>query len=124
MIHLSHRSRNRNPNHSLEQWLENERENENENETERALMCSAFAPPEVCPVCGEEVPRAARSCPSCGADERTGWNEDETRYDGLDLPDEAYDRVSDAAPRKPWNQRVLWVCVALALIIFFIVSVF
>jgi hypothetical protein len=48
------------------------------------------APPE-CPVCGGAVPAQARSCPSCGADERTGWNEDATRYDGLNLPEEAFD---------------------------------
>mgnify|MGYP006990009840 CR=1 FL=1 len=33
------------------------------------------------------MPPHARACPECGADERTGWNEEETRYDGLDLPE-------------------------------------
>lgn len=37
------------------------------------------------------MPRKARACPQCGADERTGWNEEDTRYDGLALPDEAFD---------------------------------
>jgi predicted nucleic acid-binding Zn ribbon protein len=50
-----------------------------------------FSPPEVCPVCGEAVPRDAKACPGCGADERSGWNEAATRYDGLDLPDAAFD---------------------------------
>ena len=46
--------------------------------------------PEVCPVCGADVPRNARACPECGADEETGWSE-EARTDGLDLPDENFD---------------------------------
>jgi hypothetical protein len=58
---------------------------------------SAFVPPGDCPVCGEHVPAGARSCPDCGADARTGWSDD-TRYDGLDLPDEAFD--DDIAPQR------------------------
>jgi hypothetical protein len=45
--------------------------------------------PEICPACGAEVPSQARACPECGADEKTGWNEEATEYDGLDLPDES-----------------------------------
>lgn len=51
-------------------------------------MPSAFIPPDNCPVCGEAVPRRAKACPGCGADERSGWDEAATLYDGLDLPDE------------------------------------
>jgi hypothetical protein len=43
--------------------------------------------------------RAARACPECGADERTGWNEEATRYDGLDLPEEAFGE-EDAPPKS------------------------
>jgi len=81
-----------------------------------------FQPPGDCPVCGEEVQIGARSCPSCGADERTGWNDDATRYDGLDLPDEAYAEESDGPPRKPWHQSALWVGVAVALLVILIVA--
>ncbi len=42
-------------------------------------------PPEECAQCGAEIPRDAKSCPECGADERTGWRE-ASIYDGLDLP--------------------------------------
>jgi len=45
--------------------------------------------PEICPACGAEVPSRALACPECGADEKTGWNEEATRYDGLDLPGES-----------------------------------
>ena len=47
-------------------------------------------PPEVCPVCGAEVPPNAKACPGCGADEETGWSE-EGRADELGLPDEDFD---------------------------------
>ena len=72
--------------------------------------------PAECPVCGEDVPRAARACPHCGADERSGWNEDETRYDGLDLPDE-----SDAGENGSKSRRAalatFWRWVAVGLIV-------
>ena len=37
------------------------------------------------------MPAQARACPACGADERTGWNVEMTRYDGVDLPDEEFE---------------------------------
>lgn len=49
------------------------------------------AAPEICPVCGENVPRGAAACPECGADHRSGWREDGDGTDGLDLPDEEFD---------------------------------
>ena len=61
---------------------------------------SAFVPPGDCPVCGEHVPAGARSCSDCGADARTGWSED-TLYDGLDLPDEAFEDDASARRRSP-----------------------
>ena len=42
--------------------------------------------PEVCPNCGAAVPRKAKACPGCGADETTGWSE-AAYADNLDLPD-------------------------------------
>ena len=47
--------------------------------------------PDICPVCGAEVPPAAHACPDCGADDTTGWNEGRALYDGLDLPDDEFD---------------------------------
>lgn len=52
-------------------------------------MTEPTAAPEACANCGAPIPRGARACPDCGADERTGWRENSI-YDGLDLPDEAY----------------------------------
>lgn len=85
------------------------------------MVENAFIPPGECPVCGEDVPAGAKSCPGCGADERTGWNEEEARYDGLDLPDEAFDEACET-PRKPWHQSALWVGVAIVLVVLFILA--
>lgn len=52
-------------------------------------MADCQAPPKECANCGAAIPRSARACPECGADERTGWRENSI-YDGLNLPDEAF----------------------------------
>jgi hypothetical protein len=79
-----------------------------------------FKPPSECPVCGAAVPPAARACPECGADERTGWREEDALYDGLDLPD------SDSTPerstdRRPGSTRngtpILWWAVGVVVIL-------
>lgn len=59
-------------------------------------------PPDECANCGATIPRHAKACPECGADERSGWRENEaTRYDDLDLPEEAFeDDASEAQKRK------------------------
>ena len=31
--------------------------------------------PDECSQCGADIPEGALSCPGCGADERTGWDE-------------------------------------------------
>jgi hypothetical protein len=46
-------------------------------------------PPAECANCGAAIPRTAKACPECGADERTGWRESSI-YDGLELPDDAW----------------------------------
>ena len=75
--------------------------------------------PAECPVCGARVPRGAKACPECGADERTGWDEEATRYDGLDLPDSAFD-FDDAPKRAPMRRHglsPLWTTTALVLLL-------
>lgn len=67
------------------------------------------------------MPRRARACPECGADERSGWNDDDTRYDGLELPDSAYDDAP--SPRRRSGPHPAWRWVAFALLVTLIVSV-
>ncbi len=45
--------------------------------------------PEICPICGAEVPSKAKACPQCGADEETGWSE-RARAQELGLPDDDF----------------------------------
>ncbi len=82
-----------------------------------------FVPPTECPVCGEAVPRTARACPGCGADERSGWDEEATRYDGLDLPDPADAERETKPPRRrgrDWLTLAVTGVVLLAVILTFI----
>lgn len=84
-------------------------------------MPREFTAPENCPVCGEDVPRGAAACPGCGADERTGWNEEATRYDGLDLPSEAFNERTEAVARRE-HARGPWLVVAVSLLVLLIIT--
>ncbi len=71
-------------------------------------MTSQPAAPSECANCGAAIPRGAKACPECGADERTGWREnDDTRYDGLDLPDSAFEGETTPPPR-PLRRGLAW----------------
>jgi hypothetical protein len=83
-------------------------------------MPTPFQAPAECPVCGETVPPGAKACPRCGADERSGWNDEATRYDGLDLPEEAFaDENTERAARRN-HGRGLWLVVAAGLLLLLI----
>jgi zinc ribbon protein len=85
------------------------------------------APPEICPECGAEVPPRARACPSCGADEETGWSE-RAQNQRLGIPDDDFDHDefvkaefgSGERPLervKPRGIRWVWWVVAVALLL-------
>ena len=82
-----------------------------------------FAPPAECPVCGESVPRGAKACPGCGADERSGWDEEATRYDGLDLPDAAFDDERESTPVRHPSRDKIWLVVTV-LVLLAVITVF
>jgi len=73
------------------------------------------SPPDICPVCGSAVPLSARACPDCGADDNTGWNEDQAVYDGLDLPNNEFDydeyrqREFGPADKTDGHHKKVWV---------------
>ena len=79
--------------------------------------------PDLCPVCGEEVPRGALACPECGADHNSGWREGAEEYDGIGLPEEEFDY--DAFVReefgpervKPSGIRTMWWITAIVLVV-------
>jgi predicted nucleic acid-binding Zn ribbon protein len=85
-----------------------------------------FQSPDTCPVCGATVPAGAKACPGCGADERSGWDDELTRYDGLDLPDDSFDydeTLRDEglkSRRTPQGVRVFWWLIGLVVLGVFI----
>lgn len=74
-----------------------------------------------CPVCGADVPRAAKSCPECGACDKSGWSE-EARYDGLDLPEIDDGRDSAPPPATSLKDWFTWIIAVLALFAFVVLS--
>ena len=81
-------------------------------------------PPDECAQCGEPIPRNARACPECGADERTGWRESSI-YDGLDLPDDSEDENEFAASsqrRRHGNSGLRWYWVATLIVVLIVLG--
>jgi len=80
--------------------------------------------PEICPNCGALVPRRAKACPACGADEKTGWS-DSAEADRLGIPDENFDYdkfVQDefGGRAKPRGIHWVWWLTALLLVVLFL----
>ena len=78
--------------------------------------------PEVCPVCGEDVPSGALACPECGADHNSGWREHAETYEALDLPDEDFDydefvRQEFGTSFKPAGIKAIWWITAILIIV-------
>lgn len=69
-------------------------------------------------MCGEPVPRGALACPHCGADERAGWDEEASVYDGVDLPDGAERATGRARGGLRWYWMVAAVVLIVALVVF------
>lgn len=79
-----------------------------------------------CPVCGEEVPNDAKSCPECGACDKSGWS-GESFPSGLGLPDEDFNYqkfLGDefGTPRKKSSLAWVWWLAALAVLVAFVLS--
>ncbi len=74
-----------------------------------------------CPVCGESVPAGSKSCPECGACEKSGWSDD-TYLDGISLPDEGDELDKEfveeefGSGRRPRGNYRIWWWVALILL--------
>lgn len=86
-------------------------------------MPEPLPPPDECANCGAAIPRGAKACPNCGADERTGWRETSV-YDGLELPESGYED-EDAARNRPPPNRIngiawYWWAIALVAILLFV----
>lgn len=72
-------------------------------------------PPEICPVCGEEVPRNALACRECGADHNSGWRSDAENEDALDAATDDFDygkfvqNEFGNSPRPPGVHPLWWI---------------
>lgn len=81
-------------------------------------------------MCGEWVPRGAVACDQCGSCAKSGWNDEDQTYEGLDLPDEDFDYEDFTAKEfggKDANLRLtrqLWWWVAIILILVFLLAYF
>ncbi|MEY2559275.1 MAG: hypothetical protein QOE34_2700 [Verrucomicrobiota bacterium] len=78
--------------------------------------------PEVCPVCGKDVPRQALACPECGADHNSGWREEAATYEALDLPDEEFNydefvQEEFGSSFKPSGMKTIWWITAVLIIV-------
>jgi hypothetical protein len=78
--------------------------------------------PDVCPVCGEDVPRSALACPACGADHNSGWGQDAETYEALDLPDEDFNydefvHKEFGSSFKPAGMKTIWWITAILILI-------
>ena len=78
--------------------------------------------PEVCPVCGEDVPPNSRACPECGADHNSGWREEAQTYDSAGLPEDDFDydqfvRQEFGEGPKPVTIKPVWWVTAIVLIV-------
>ena len=78
--------------------------------------------PEICPVCGEDIPRKALACPECGADHNSGWREDADATDALGGTEDDFDyeqfvqeEFGDAA--KPRGIKTIWWISAIVLLL-------
>ena len=81
-----------------------------------------------CPACGEDVPAKAKACPHCGACEKSGWNEEASEGDGLDLPEDDFDyekfkEEEFGSSRKLRGKELLWKVTAAGLLILVLVAV-
>jgi hypothetical protein len=78
--------------------------------------------PDVCPVCGEDVPSRALACPECGADHNSGWREDAGTYEALDLPEKDFNydkfvREEFGPSIKPSGVKTIWWLTAILIIV-------
>jgi hypothetical protein len=83
--------------------------------------------PETCPNCGADVPRNAKACTECGADEKSGWAED-AYADRLGLPEEKFDYENfvkeEFGPRQAKPRGIAWVWWVTALILLVLLLIF
>jgi len=79
-------------------------------------------PPDICPVCNEDVPPRALACPECGADHNSGWRDDANSYDGLGAEEDEFDyekfvRDEFGSSPKPTRISTMWWITAILILL-------
>ena len=81
-----------------------------------------------CPVCGRDVPVKVLACPHCGACDKTGWNEEASASDGLNLPNEDFDyekfkeeEFGHSRKLRGWKLFWWWITAILAVILILLI---
>ena len=81
-----------------------------------------------CPVCGKLIPVKAKACQHCGSCDQTGWNEEQSAADGLDLPDDDFDyekfkeeEFGEPRPRD-WRKLTWKITAAVLVVVFFFLA--
>ena len=84
--------------------------------------------PEVCPICGEDVPLEALACPECGADHHSGWKEDTLDVSSVPSDDdfdyEEFVKEEFGNEVKPKGIKTIWWITAIILLILSIIFLF
>ena len=85
--------------------------------------------PEICPVCGEDVPSRALACPECGADHNSGWRagadtDDALGWDADEFDHDQFVRNEFGKSVKPPGIKVLWWVTALLLVVMALLYLF
>ncbi|HVS53404.1 MAG TPA: zinc-ribbon domain-containing protein [Opitutaceae bacterium] len=86
-------------------------------------MPEKIPPPAECANCGAPIPRGAKACPECGADEHTGWRETGAPdYAALDLPEEIFADEAASDTRRARDRCVnglawYWWCAGVAIVV-------
>jgi len=80
----------------------------------------------ICPVCGQEVQTREKTCPSCGADDETGWSGNAAYPEEFDADDynDAVQREFDEG-KRPFSARNIVVAgIAIVLVVAFLRAYF
>lgn len=78
--------------------------------------------PEICPVCGEDVPAGALACPECGADHLSGWREEEEEWTEAEADFDYQEFVQNEFGQslRPPSIPVIWWITAILLLVAFL----
>lgn len=84
-----------------------------------AYLNSRPRTPEICPICGEDVPPRALACPECGADHNSGWkvNADLGGFEEAEFDYDEFVKNEFGSDPKPTGVSHFWWITAVVLLL-------